>query len=166
MTYDPSGKILAYHGAPIHLTNTTEQDPALQAEIESWRGPFEAFAAEEVGVANVELDQSTCRAQECLLGQFMADAMLTYRLNQSDTADFVIINSGGVRATIDEGPITRGEVLTSFPFANSIVEIEMDGEEVWKTLEGVFSKANQYNNKAVTSTIQVSCTSIREKLVD
>ncbi|KAH9213824.1 5'-nucleotidase [Leptodontidium sp. 2 PMI_412] len=156
VTYDPSGKILAYHGAPIHLTNTTEQDPELQAQISSWRGPFEAFAAEEVGLSNVELDQTTCRRSECLLGQFMADAMLAYRLNQSDTADFALINSGGVRATIDEGPITRGEVLTSFPFGNAIVEIEIDGDELWKTLEGVYTGINQYNQKTVTSIIQVS----------
>ncbi|CZT50612.1 related to 5`-nucleotidase precursor [Rhynchosporium secalis] len=156
VTYGPSGKILAYHGAPIHLTNATAQDPELQAEITAWRGPFEAFAAEVAGESNVELDQTKCRAGECLLGQFMADAMLAYRLNQSDTADFALINSGGVRATIDEGPITRGEVLTSFPFGNAIVEIEVDGDELWKTLEGVYTGVNQYNQKAITSIIQVS----------
>lgn len=91
-----------------------------------------------------------------ILGQFMADSMLAYRLNVSSTADCAIINSGGVRATIDAGPVTRGEVLTSFPFGNAVVEIELKGEEVWKTLEGVFSKRNQYNEKEVTSTIQVS----------
>lgn len=86
----------------------------------------------------------------------MADAMLAYRLNQSDTADFALINAGGIRATIDEGPITRGEVLTSFPFGNAIVEIELTGEELWKSLEGVYSEASLYNQKVVTSKIQVS----------
>merc|ERR1711939_1006388 len=156
VTYDPSGKILAYHGAPIHLTNTTEQDPDLQAQIESWRGPFEAFAAEEVGMSNGELDQTTCRRSECLLGQFMADAMLTYRLNQSDTADFALINGGGIRATIDEGPITRGEVLTSFPFGNSIVEIPFSGEDLWLALEGIATGVSQFNQRPVTSYFQVS----------
>ena len=65
VTYDAEGKVLAYHGAPIHLTNTTKQDPELQAQIQEWRGPFEAFAAEVVGQSNVVLDQSTCRTQEC-----------------------------------------------------------------------------------------------------
>ena len=86
----------------------------------------------------------------------MTDAMLEYRLNQSTTADCAIINSGGIRATIDAGPITRGEVLTAFPFGNAIVEIEITGEELWKTLEGVYSAFNQYNQKIVTSKIQVS----------
>jgi len=86
----------------------------------------------------------------------MTDAMLTYRRNQSATAHFALINSGGIRATIDAGPITRGEVLTSFPFGNAIVEISITGDELWKTLEGVYTKVNQYNGKGVTSVIQVS----------
>lgn len=65
VTYSPTGKILAYNGAPIHLTNTTAQDPALQAQITEWRKPFEAFAAEEVGISEVNLDQTTCQLQEC-----------------------------------------------------------------------------------------------------
>lgn len=66
MTYDADGKILEYHGGPIHLTNATEQNATLQAQIEEWRGPFEEFAAEVVGSTNVVLDQSTCQKQECM----------------------------------------------------------------------------------------------------
>lgn len=73
VTYDSEGKILAYHGAPIHLTNTTAQDEDLQTQIDAWRVPFEAFAAEEVGETNVELDQTKCYDGECLLGGFMSE---------------------------------------------------------------------------------------------
>lgn len=73
VTYDSEGKILAYHGAPIHLTNTTAQDEDLQTQIDAWRVPFEAFAAEEVGETNVELDQTKCYDEECLLGGFMSE---------------------------------------------------------------------------------------------
>jgi hypothetical protein len=38
----------------------------------------------------------------------------------------------------------------------SSCRIEVDGEELWKTLEGVFSRSNIWNNDAVTSSIQVS----------
>ena len=138
------------------MTNATDADPKLKAEIEGWAEPFKVFAAEVLGESTVELDQTLCQKQECVLGNFMADAMLAYRLNQSDTADFALINSGGIRATIDVGPITRGEVLTSFPFGNSIVEIEVTGEELWSTLEGVYSAFSQFNQKIITSKIQVS----------
>jgi 5'-nucleotidase len=156
VTYDPEGKILAYHGAPIHITNTTKQDEDLQAQIEAWRGPFEEFAAEVLGTSNVELDQTTCQEKECLLGDFMADAMLDYRKGSGEKVDFALINAGGIRATIDEGDITRGEVLTSFPFGNAIVQISLSGEELWDVLEGVMTGVNVNNGKEVTSFIQIS----------
>ncbi|KAK3214789.1 hypothetical protein GRF29_19g1254832 [Pseudopithomyces chartarum] len=156
VTYDPTGKILAYHGAPIHITNTTKQDADLQAQIDEWRGPFEEFAKEVLGVSNVELDQTTCRQKECLLGDFMADAMYYYRKDAGEDVDFAIINAGGIRATIDQGDITRGEVLTSFPFGNAIVELAIDGASLRQVLEGIVSGVRQTNGRDVTSFLQVS----------
>ncbi|KAF2271336.1 Metallo-dependent phosphatase [Westerdykella ornata] len=156
VTYDPEGKILAYHGAPIHLTNTTAQDEDLQKQIKAWRGPFEKFAAEVLGQSKVTLDQTTCQKEECLLGDYMADAMLEYRKANNKNVDFAIINAGGIRATIDVGDITRGEVLTSFPFGNAIVELKLKGEELWKVLEGIVTGVNVNNGKQVTSFLQVS----------
>jgi len=156
VTYDPQGKILAYHGAPIHLTNTTEQDEDLQREIDAWRVPFEEFAAEVLGTSNVELDQTTCQQKECLLGDFMADAMLAYRKNNTQDVDFALINAGGIRATIDQGDITRGEVLTSFPFGNAIVQVEIDGKTLWESLEGIVTGVNVGNGREVTSFFQIS----------
>lgn len=153
VTYDSEGKIIEYHGGPIHMTNTTAQNATLQRQITAWRGPFEEFAAEEVGVSNVELDQTTCQEQECLLGDFMSDAMLAYRLNDSDTADFALINAGGIRATIDVGTITRGEVLTSFPFGNSIVEVQLNGEDLWSVLEGLCSGVSEVCTISVVLTL-------------
>lgn len=86
----------------------------------------------------------------------MTDAMLEYRKNSTDEVDFALINAGGIRATIDVGPITRGEVLTSFPFGNAIVELTLSGEEIWKVIEGVVTGVNVFNGKAVTSFFQIS----------
>jgi 5'-nucleotidase len=86
-------------------------------------------------------------------------ALLTYRLNATtpETAPaFAIVNAGGIRATIDQGPITRGEVLTAFPFSNAVVEVTLTGERLWATLEGIMSRVNVDNGKAVTSFLQVS----------
>ncbi|KAL2272072.1 hypothetical protein VTJ83DRAFT_1443 [Remersonia thermophila] len=160
VTYDDQGRILAYHGGPIHLTNTTAQDEDLQRQIDSWRGPFEEFAKEVVGFSNVFLEQETCLQKECLLGDYVSDALLTYRLNASTSETtapaFALVNGGGIRAAIDEGPITRGEVLTAFPFANSVVEVTLSGDRLWDVLEGIVSGVNVHNGKPVTSFLQVS----------
>ncbi|XXG99583.1 hypothetical protein Hte_005922 [Hypoxylon texense] len=156
VTYDPDGKILAYHGAPIHLTNTTAQDEDLQEQIDEWRVPFEAFAAQQVGTTNVVLDQSTCQKQECTLGDLVSDALLQYRLDGGSDAAFALVNAGGIRATIDAGSITRGQVLTSFPFGNAVVEVTYSGADLWKIFEGLVSGINQFNQQEITSFFQVS----------
>ena len=89
----------------------------------------------------------------------MNSAMLTYRLNGTtpDTApDFALINAGGIRATIDEGPVTRGEVLTAFPFGNALVDVTTSGERLWAAFEGIIAGVNVDNGKAVTSFLQIS----------
>lgn len=159
VTFDDEGKILAYHGAPIHIDNSTAFDEELQAQIEEWRGPFEEYAAEVIGETTVELDQTTCQERECTLGNVMADAILGFRKKdapEDEQPDFALINAGGIRATIDEGEITRGEILTSFPFGNSIVELTYSGDDVWKIFEGCVSRVNQFNGERVTSGFQVS----------
>jgi 5'-nucleotidase len=160
ITFDAEGRPVSYVGEPIHLTNTTAQDPEVQALVDAWRGPFEEFANEVLGYTENELDQTTCQQGDCLLGQVMSDAMLEYRLNQTVNSppqpDFAIINAGGIRATIEQGNITRGGVLTSFPFGNAIVEIAMTGEQVWDLLEGAVSRVNQINGQPTTSWFQVS----------
>ncbi|RSL73787.1 hypothetical protein CEP54_000179 [Fusarium duplospermum] len=160
LTFDKDGKALAYHGGPIHMDNKTDVDEDLQKKVKAWRGPFEEFAAEKVGNTKAELDQTQCQKGDCLLGQVMADAMLEYRLNQSRSEDdkpaFAFVNAGGVRATIDKGDITRGEVLTSFPFGNAIVELTFTGAELEELFEGAVTRVNQKNKKPITSWFQVS----------
>lgn len=157
ITYDvATGAVIEYRGAPVHLTNSTKQDEGLQAQINAWREPFEEFASEVVGSTSVYLGSETCQEEECLLGDVMADAMLVYRQASNPDVDFVIINAGGIRAPIDQGDITRGEVLTSFPFGNAVVELEYTGQEIQDVLEGIVSEVNQANGGAVTSFLQLS----------
>ncbi|KAI0123973.1 putative 5'-nucleotidase [Xylariales sp. AK1849] len=156
VTYDSEGKVVAYHGAPIHLNNTTTQEEDMQEQIEAWRGPFEEFAAEKVGETNVELDQTKCKTEGCVLGGFMCDAALQYRIDGGGEPDFALINGGGVRASIDLGKVTRGEVITAFPFGNAIVEVSNDGDTLWKILEGLVSMVNQFTQSEVGSFFQVS----------
>ncbi|KAL4907786.1 hypothetical protein BDW74DRAFT_112647 [Aspergillus multicolor] len=160
LTFDDEGHALAYHGAPIHMDNSTALDTELDAKIQGWAEAFAGFAAEVLGETDAELDQTTCQDGDCLLGQVMSDAMLEYRLNQTEgmdeRPDLALINAGGVRATIDAGEITRGEVLTAFPFGNAIVELEYSGSDLRKILEGAVSYVNQFNEAEISSWFQVS----------
>lgn len=69
---------------------------------------------------------------------------------------FAFTNSGGIRATIDEGPITLGEVMTSFPFANEMVTIQLTGQQIWDMFEGIVARVNKNSGAKITSFVQVS----------
>lgn len=108
-----------------------------------------------IGKTAVALPRA-CQTQECLLGDMITDAMLAYRKNSTSDVDFALTNAGGIRAAIDVGNITRGEVLTTFPFGNAVVDLDFSGKDLWTVFEGVFSAVNQVNGRAVTSGVQVS----------
>ncbi len=70
------------------------------------------------------------RRQETNLGDFCADA---YR-DQSG-ADIAFVNGGGIRANIPAGDITLGQILSVHPWGNSLMVVEVSGQQVLDALE-------------------------------
>ncbi|MBO5776347.1 MAG: 5'-nucleotidase C-terminal domain-containing protein, partial [Clostridia bacterium] len=66
---------------------------------------------------------------EAELGAHATEAMLNYNYsnNTYGDIDITIINTGGVRASIDSGDITKAEVYEVFPFNNVVVIVNMSG---------------------------------------
>ena len=54
--------------------------------------------------------------------------------------DLAIINTGGVRATIDSGTITKADVFEVFPFNNMVVLVNLDGA----SLKKVYNSNSEY----------------------
>jgi len=49
-----------------------------------------------------------------------------------------------------------GEVLTTMPFGNVVVDVAFTGGDLWKVFKGIVSKTSQFNGQIVTSFVQVS----------
>lgn len=92
LSYDES-KIVAYSGAPIHMTNATVEDPSLKAQVRKWAEPFAEFSNRVVGQSTVVLNQANCQQGECVMGDLIADVMQWYRAGETAGA---IINAGYV----------------------------------------------------------------------
>ena len=75
------------------------------------------------------------------MGNLVADAMLAATTAQGTT--IAIQNGGGVRASIDAGPITMGEVLTVLPFQNANATFELSGADIVAALENGASKIEE-----------------------
>lgn len=63
------------------------------------------------------------------LGNFIADGM-KYVMN----ADFALMNGGGVRDNVDAGPVTWGELFNVQPFGNTLVKVDVTGQQLEEIL--------------------------------
>ncbi len=70
------------------------------------------------------------RNKETNLGDLCADA---YRIMMD--ADCSLVNGGGVRADIEAGDITYGDIIAVNPFGNEICLVEATGQEILDALE-------------------------------
>tara|TARA_A100000164_G_scaffold14463_1_gene11949 strand:- start:832 stop:1386 length:555 start_codon:yes stop_codon:yes gene_type:complete len=59
------------------------------------------------------------------------------------TSDIAIQNGGGVRTDISAGDLTMGDAYKLLPFANTLVEMDMTGEEIKQVLEEAIEYALQ-----------------------
>lgn len=134
LTFDENGELVGKEGSLISKEDAVEVEPdaEVQAVIDAIAASQETILAEVVGSTSVILDgeREQVRAGETNLGNLITDAML----NETG-AEVAITNGGGIRASIDAGEITKGEVITVLPFGNYIVTKEVTGAVIKAALE-------------------------------
>lgn len=140
LTFDDAGKVVSWSGDTRELDASVAEDPAIIARVKELAGPIESVKAKVVGEAKVVMDgeRESCRLKECTMANLIADAMLEATKNSGTT--IAIQNGGGVRASIDAGPVTMGEVLTVLPFQNAVATFELKGSDVVAALENGVSQ--------------------------
>ena len=143
LTFDNAGNLKEASGEPILLDASVTPDAELLAKVAELAKPLEEIRAKVVAEAAAEIDGSrdTCRAGECAMGNLIAEAMLERVKDQGVT--IAIQNGGGVRASIDAGPVTMGEVLTVLPFQNTLSTFEAKGATFVAALENGLSQVEE-----------------------
>ncbi len=53
---------------------------------------------------------------------------------EQTNSDIAITNGGGLRRTLEKGPITMGDMYEIMPFDNYLVTFDLKGEDVKKRL--------------------------------
>ena len=103
-------------------------DPAMLAGIERWNAGVAVIGAEAVGHSATRLVRG--RGGESTVGDLVADAM-----RGPVGAEIALQNSGGLRADLAEGSVTRAAIYEIMPFDNTIVTMRLTGAEVVRALE-------------------------------
>jgi 5'-nucleotidase/UDP-sugar diphosphatase len=118
-----------------------QDEIAQDAEMVAFLKPYQEQGQEQLNIkvaesnANLVGERNIVRFQQTNLGRLIATAHM-----ERAKADFGVMNSGGVRASIEAGDITYKDVLTVQPFANVITYNDMKGSEVIDYLNVVATK--------------------------
>jgi len=107
-------------------------DPAVVKVVEQINDATNELTKQVVGHTPYLLDgeRADVRTSETNLANLITDS-----LRVQTGAPIALMNGGGIRASIPAGDITMGDVLTTLPFSNDIVTIDVTGQQLLDALE-------------------------------
>ncbi|RYH07935.1 bifunctional UDP-sugar hydrolase/5'-nucleotidase [Tropicimonas sp. IMCC6043] len=143
VVFDDEGKVISAEGEPLIMDASVAENPEAVARIAELAKPLDEIRNKVVAETSeaIEGSREVCRAMECPMGNLVADAMLDRVKDQGVT--IAIANGGGLRASIDAGEVTMGEVLTVLPFQNTLSTFEVTGQTVIDALENGVSEVEE-----------------------
>jgi len=121
----------------VFIQDEIAQDKEMVAFLQPFQDKGQEQLTVKVAESNGELvgERNVVRFQQTNLGRLIATAHM-----ERAKADFGVMNSGGVRASIEAGDITYKDVLTVQPFANVVTYNDMIGKEIIDYLNVVATK--------------------------
>jgi 5'-nucleotidase / UDP-sugar diphosphatase len=130
LVLDRAGRRIVSHGGSLVrvMDGVFPVPPPVEETVHRWQAEADRVGTEVVGTAASPLGRDY--NGESALGDLIADAMLW-----KTGADIALQNAGGIRADVDAGPVTRYDVVSVFPFINTVVEVVLNGLQVRSVLE-------------------------------
>jgi 5'-nucleotidase len=143
VTFDDAGVVTAATGEPLLIDGAVVEDAEAVARVAELAQPLEEIRNRVVAETATEIVgvREDCRARECQMGNLIADAMLARVADQG--IQVALQNGGGIRASIDAGPVTMGEILTVLPFQNTLSTFQVTGDVLLAALENGVSQIEE-----------------------
>ncbi len=146
VTFNDEGVITSHTGILHDVAKSTlAPDQTVANALKKYSDEIEAIKNQPTGaVAEVFLDGGRSvtqgdgvgvRSSETNLGNLITDGMLAKAKTVDAQTVIAVQNGGGIRRSIDAGPITYGEVLTTLPFGNALAIMDLTGTELKTALE-------------------------------
>ena len=138
--FDEEGNVIHASGEPIIIDGSVNENSQIVARLDELEKPINTLKETIVGTVSTPLtgDRAVCRIQECDMGNMIADAMRDAVIDKGYT--IALQNSGGIRASLDAGDVTLGEIMTILPFQNTLSTFKVTGEQLLTAIENGVSQ--------------------------
>ena len=132
LTFDRGQDAVVGHSIDVWTTRHegVAPDPDIVALVEAYAANVESLAGREI--ARLARPLRRDRDDESALGDLIADAQ------RAATGDRIaLVNGGGIRTDLDAGPVTYADAFAVQPFQNTLISLELTGEQLRQALEAV-----------------------------
>lgn len=122
--------------AELIPTENVPSDPDVLAVINDVKSKYDLQTKRVIGHCEAELNVDDedgprqVRYKEMGIGDFCADAVRVCM-----NTDVAFMNGGAIRAALHKGSITYSDILTVFPFDNTVATANMTGQQILDMLE-------------------------------
>ena len=132
---------------PVDSTYNQSTDLTVMSIIQSYKSQLDEQMNVVIGEAAARM---WAAIPESPLTNLTADVILAEANKQAQT-DFSIMNHQGIRATVNQGAITLGNMYELFPFENQLVMLDLKGQYV----EDLFKFYARKGGEGVSSSVQL-----------
>ena len=119
----------------IDSTHDVSPDAEAVALLAPYKAKIDSMMCRVMGTAEMSMDKGT---PESLLSNLVADVLrgaATQVLGKP--ADMGLVNMGGLRNVLTEGPITCGNIYEILPFENSLCVVTLKGTDLNRLFENI-----------------------------
>lgn len=146
--------------------NDYTPDPQVSAIMKKYADKAEPIKAQEVGASTTFLEKGyptvTRKNSDIALGNLIADGM-----KNAMNADFALMNGGGVRAPLNAGKVTFGDLFAIQPFGNVLNKVKLSGADLRVILdEQITARGLDYHVSGFKYTYTYDDTTKAGKVVD
>jgi len=140
VVFNDEGEIMSASGEPITIDGSVSEDSQIVARLDELEKPITDLKETLVGNVSSSLngDRAVCRIQECDMGNMITDAMRAAGMEKGYS--IALANSGGIRASLDAGQVTLGEIMTILPFQNTMSTFKVTGKQLLAAIENGVSQ--------------------------
>ncbi|MEK3952566.1 S-layer homology domain-containing protein [Psychrobacillus sp. FSL K6-1464] len=140
VTFDENGVIVGHAGKLIKIADKAA-DPDAAVLLKKYTDKIKEIEGKESGaiamnaLENPRTDSNSVRKNETPLGNVITDGMLNKAKEYNKNVVMAFQNGGGIRAPINQGLITIGEIITVLPFGNTLATMDLTGAEIKEAFE-------------------------------
>jgi 5'-nucleotidase len=151
LTIDRAKRDIVAKKAEIVTTfsDTIEPDQKIAALVKKYEDQVGPLVNKVIGTTTTRLESARDAAVDTGLGNLIADAQRAAMGTQ-----MAFMNPGGIRAPIEAGEVTYGELFSVQPFGNSLVKMDLTGEQIYTLLNQQWQP--QSNGTITVRILQIS----------